>query len=98
MAVVVIRYETKTTARRALTFFVRIFVNDTIAITVWTSFYHVVRLLPAPGASLVRTNRAISRDPMRDCLFIDIGCLYALINEPPCSLGRFMCSPLDSRL
>jgi hypothetical protein len=35
---------------------------------------------------------------MRDCLFIDIGCLYALINKPPCSLGRFMCSPLDSRL
>ena len=38
MAIVVIRYETKTTARRALTFIVRIFVNDTIAITVWTSF------------------------------------------------------------
>ncbi len=39
MAIVVIRYETKTPARRALTFIVRIFVNDTIAITVWTSFY-----------------------------------------------------------
>jgi hypothetical protein len=39
MAIVVIRYETKATARRALTFIVRIFVNDTIAITVWTSFY-----------------------------------------------------------
>jgi hypothetical protein len=39
MAIVVIRYETKTAARRALTFIVRIFVNDTIAITVWTSFY-----------------------------------------------------------
>jgi hypothetical protein len=37
--IVVIRYETKTAARRALTFIVRIFVNDTIAITVWTSFY-----------------------------------------------------------
>ena len=39
MAIVVIRYETKTAARRALTFIVRIFVDDTIAITVWTSFY-----------------------------------------------------------
>ena len=39
MAIVVIRYDTKTAARRALTFIVRIFVNDTIAITVWTSYY-----------------------------------------------------------
>ena len=38
MIVVVIRYKTKATARRALTF-VRIFVNDTIAIAVWTSFH-----------------------------------------------------------
>ena len=44
MAIVVIRYETKTAARRALTFIVRIFVNDTIAITVWTSFYFHVPL------------------------------------------------------
>jgi hypothetical protein len=36
--VVVIRYKTKATACRALTFIVRIFVNDTIAIAVWTSF------------------------------------------------------------
>ena len=55
MALVVIRYETKTAARRALTFIVRIFVNDTIAITVWTSFYfHVAAYwwltpLPAPA-------------------------------------------------
>jgi hypothetical protein len=42
MAVVVIRYKTKATASRALTFIVRIFVDDTIAITVWTSFcFHV---------------------------------------------------------
>ena len=42
MAVVVIRYETKATARRALTFIVCISVNDTIAITVWASFcFHV---------------------------------------------------------
>ena len=39
MVVVVIRYKTKSTARRALTFIVRIFVNDTIAIAVWTSFH-----------------------------------------------------------
>ena len=49
MAVVVIRYENKATARLALTFIVRIFVNDTIAITVWTSFYHVVALRPLPA-------------------------------------------------
>jgi hypothetical protein len=36
--VVVIRYTTKATACRALTFIVRIFVNDTIAIAIWTSF------------------------------------------------------------
>src|ERR1700756_5728678 len=36
--VVVIRYKTKVTACRALTFVVRIFVDDTIAIAVWTSF------------------------------------------------------------
>ena len=39
MIVVVIRYKTKATARRALTFIVCIFVNDTIAIAVWTSFH-----------------------------------------------------------
>ena len=49
MIVVVIRYETAATARWALTFIVRIFVNDTIAITVWTSFYHVVALRPLPA-------------------------------------------------
>jgi hypothetical protein len=37
--VFVIRYKPKATARRALTFIVRIFVNDTIAIAVWTSFH-----------------------------------------------------------
>jgi len=36
--VVVIRYKTNATECRALTFIVRIFVNDTIAIAVWTSF------------------------------------------------------------
>jgi hypothetical protein len=44
MVVVVIRYKTKATARRALTFIVRIFVNDTIAIAVGTSFHLCVYL------------------------------------------------------
>ena len=50
MAIVVIRYETNTAARRALTFIVRIFVNDTIAITVWASFYFHGRTLGMSGA------------------------------------------------
>jgi hypothetical protein len=41
--VVVIRYKTKAAACRALTFIVRIFVNDTIAVAVWTSFHGVCR-------------------------------------------------------
>jgi hypothetical protein len=40
--VVVIRYKTKATACRALMFVVRIFVNDTIAIAVWTSFDTII--------------------------------------------------------
>jgi hypothetical protein len=36
MVVVVIGHKTKAAARRALTFIVRIFVNDTITIAVWT--------------------------------------------------------------
>jgi hypothetical protein len=55
MIVVVIRYKTKATAGRALTFIVRIFVNDTIAIAGWTSFH--VRAsksnLPAVGNVLM---------------------------------------------
>ena len=39
MVVIVIRYKTKAATRRALTFIVCIFVNDTIAIAVWTSFH-----------------------------------------------------------
>jgi hypothetical protein len=35
---VVITYKTKATACRALTFIVRVFVNDSIAVAVWTSF------------------------------------------------------------
>ena len=56
--IVVIRYETKTAARRALTFIVRIFVKDTIAITVWASFY-----FHACSCTLVRTDRAIQGIP-----------------------------------
>jgi hypothetical protein len=36
--VIVIGYKTKASACRALTFIVRIFVNDTITIAVWASF------------------------------------------------------------
>ena len=39
MVIVVVTYETKATAGRALAFLVRIFVNDTIAIAVWTSLH-----------------------------------------------------------
>jgi len=39
--IVVITHKTKATARRALTFIVRVFVNDTIAIAVWTSFHAI---------------------------------------------------------
>jgi hypothetical protein len=57
MAVVVIRYEAKATTRRALTFILGIFVNDTIAITVWASFcFHVFTSAggsgPEPGPPL----------------------------------------------
>jgi hypothetical protein len=39
IVVIIIRHETTATACRALTFIVRIFVNDTITIAVWTSFH-----------------------------------------------------------
>ena len=52
MFVVVIRYETKATARRALTFIVRIFVNDTIAIAVWTSFHVCIEVERSPSEFL----------------------------------------------
>jgi hypothetical protein len=42
LIVVVIRYKTKATACRALTLIVRIFVDDTIAIAVWTSFDTII--------------------------------------------------------
>ena len=65
MTIVVIRYETKTAARGALTFIVRIFVNDTIAITVWTSFYfHACSCSP-----LARTDRAIQGSHEPDGLY-----------------------------
>jgi hypothetical protein len=44
MLVVVVRYETTTTARWALLFIVRAFFNDTITVAVWTGFH--VRLDP----------------------------------------------------
>jgi hypothetical protein len=39
--VVIITYKTKATARRALTFVVRIFVNDASPIAVWASFHAI---------------------------------------------------------
>ena len=39
LAVVVIRYKTKATARWALLFIVRAFFNDTITVAVWTGFH-----------------------------------------------------------
>ena len=50
MIVVVIRYKAYATARRALTFIVRISVNDTIAIAVWTRF-QAVRARRSTGAN-----------------------------------------------
>jgi hypothetical protein len=52
---VVVRYEAEAAARGALTFIVRIFVNDAVAIAVWTSFnFHgstrVGRSGPEPSA------------------------------------------------
>jgi hypothetical protein len=68
MAVVVIRYEAKTTTRRALTFIVGIFVNDTIAITVWASFcFHVFTSAggsgPEPGPPLAPPYHAQGGEP-----------------------------------
>jgi hypothetical protein len=70
MIVVVIRYKTKATARRALTFIVRIFVNDTIAIAVWTSFHVYVprhaseATWPIPGSGSPDMGN-VSADPSR---------------------------------
>jgi hypothetical protein len=38
IVVVIITYKTKATACRALTFILRVFVKDSIAVAVWTSF------------------------------------------------------------
>jgi hypothetical protein len=63
--VVVIGYEAKATARRALTFIVRIFVNDTIAITVWASFYFHVATR-AGGSGLGPGPAGCPREPRPD--------------------------------
>ena len=50
MAVVVVRYETTATTRRALPFIVRAFFNDTITVAVWTGFHvRFMRMLPHPS-------------------------------------------------
>jgi hypothetical protein len=50
MAVVVVRYETTATARRASLFSVRAFFNDTITVAIWTGFHgRLMRMLPHPS-------------------------------------------------
>jgi hypothetical protein len=67
--IVVIRYKTKATARRALTFIVRIFVNDTIAIAVWTSF-HVCTSMKLHMSSRIRLHPGQqSLNPGRDACY-----------------------------
>jgi len=52
MAVIVIRYETTATARRASLFSVRAFFNDTIAVAIWTGFHmRLMRMLPHPSSA-----------------------------------------------
>ena len=65
MIVVVIRYKTKATARRALTFIVRIFVNDTIAIAVWTSF-HVCASMKLHMSSRIRLHQGDNHSALED--------------------------------
>ena len=48
--------QNKATVRRALTFIVRIFVNDTIAIAVWTSF-HVCASMKLHMSSRIRLHQ-----------------------------------------
>ena len=55
LAVVVIRDETTATARWALLFIVRAFLNDTITVAVWTGFHvRLMGLLPHPVNGLIR--------------------------------------------
>jgi len=47
IVVVVVRYKTTPTARRALLFIVRAFFNDTITVAVWTGFHvRLIAMLP----------------------------------------------------
>ena len=53
LAVVVIRYETTATARRALLFIVRAFFDDTITVAVWTGFHaRLMGMLPHPATTI----------------------------------------------
>src|SRR5262249_18066224 len=54
---VIIMYKTKATAGRALAFIVRIFVNDTIAIAVWTSFHAIGVWRSFQGSMLMKRRR-----------------------------------------
>ena len=49
LAVAVVRYETTATARWALLFIVRAFINDTVTVAIWTGFHvRLVGVLPHP--------------------------------------------------
>ena len=65
MIVIVIGYKTKATARRALTFIVRIFVNDTIAIAVWTSF-HVCASMKLHMSSRIRLRQGDNHSALKE--------------------------------
>ena len=50
MAIVVVRYKTTASTRRALSFIVRAFFDDTITVAVWTGFHvRLMRMLPHPS-------------------------------------------------
>jgi Protein of unknown function (DUF3072) len=53
LAVVVIRYETTATARWALLFIVRAFLDDAITVAVWTGFHaRLMGMLPHPATTI----------------------------------------------
>ena len=64
LAVVVIRYETTATARRALLLIVRAFFNNTITIAVWAGF-HVCLSGDATTPPLIFAGASLNRREVR---------------------------------
>jgi hypothetical protein len=64
LAVVVIRYETTATARRALLLIARAFFNNTITIAVWASF-HVCLSGNATTSPLIFAGASLNRREVR---------------------------------